>query len=189
MYSPENDTAFEVLNTVIYSLYEKGYPLAAREIENQRDKEAIMAYDRGLDKQVDRFKLYGELDARHAKLKLNENRNALEVITQINQMATLAKVYFIFVSNPDKLRQINTIGELYNRVAFSYLHTFEGWRGDMVLSVKNLGDVRSAFSTVERCVRFIKADKPEMFCPALVKESNAKHSKSTQEFGNDIAGL
>jgi hypothetical protein len=189
MYSQENDTAFEVLNAVIWRLYEKGYHLAAREIENKRDKEAIMAYDKGLEKQVDRCKLYAELDARHAKLKLNDNRNALEVITQINQMATLAKVYFIFVSNPDKLRKINTIGELYNRVAFSYLHTFEGWRGDMVLNVKNLGDVRSAFSTVERCVRFIKADRPEMFNPDLVKESGKKHSHTTENHGNNLGGL
>jgi len=188
VFNEENHISFGVLNAVIWKLYEKGYHLAAKLIEDERDKGAIMAGDKGLDKQIERMKLYAEVETRHARLSLKDGQ-AYSVINEINELPTLGKVYFIFIANPDKLRRIETVKELYNRVAASYLQTFEGFRSELILSPDNLGQIRSAFSTVERCVRFIKGDKPDIFNPELVKEAGVKHKRSTEEFGNNVIGL
>lgn len=189
MYSEQNELSLGIINSVIWKLHETGYPLAAQLIENERDKDAIMTYDKQLDEQVKRMKLYAEIETRHAKLSLQGQTKALDWIQQINKMDILAKVYFIFLANPEKLRQIEKVDELYNRVAYSYLSTFEGWKADSSLDIKAIAVIRPAFSSVERSVRFIKSDKPEMFHPELIKESGEKSKRSKDKFGNNVVGI
>ena len=191
MYSEKNETCFDLLNGVVYKLYTSGEYRAATIIEKQRDREAMNTYDKALEKKNERDQVYSWIDRKHAELVRggSKSQDKLSLIQEINLASTHAKVYFIFVANPLKLKRINKIKELYDRVSMAYLTTFSGFNVTSVLSIENIGMIRSKLSSVERSVRFIKEDKPEIFNSRMIVETKDKQTHSKEEFGNNCVGL
>ncbi len=191
MYSEDNEVALGVLNSVIWNLYNEGEYRAAKLTERTRDRQAIMTYDKALTAQNERLAAYRDVDAKHASFKRKNEEAGIrfDMIKAITASPILAKVYFIFVVNPVKLKQIDNIRELYDRVTFSYLYTFEGWREDNVFSFETIATIRSTSSTVERAIRFIKQDKPEIFNCKIITEANSKEAQAKDDLGNSTVGL
>lgn len=191
MYAKDNEIAFGVLNAVIFNLYIRGEHRAAELTERERDKEAMETYDKALKAYKERQVVYNSIERSYAASNRDGDtpQDRIKLISKIKQLPILAKVYFIFVCNPVKLKQIEEVGTLYNRVVYSYLYKFEGWREENTFDVDSLGDIRAAFSSIERCIRFIKQDKPEIFNMEIIKEANQKEAETRDQFGNNVVGL
>jgi hypothetical protein len=193
MFDEKNEISLGILNNIIWRLHQNGEAGSAKLIERERDKQAMEEYDKKEAARQEREKAYKQIEAEYAKLKRwgDEGKtDSLTVINSIMGLGSLHKVYFIFVSNPLRLKQIETIKELYDRVTYAYLYTFEGWREyNRVFDAQSIGQIRALSSTVERCIRFIKEDKPEIFNLSLVNKSKAQCEDATESFGNSAVGL
>lgn len=189
MFERINEIALGVLNTVIWTLYQKGEYRGAKLIEKQRDREALDMIDKKHKAYQDRVKIYEKVQVIIARGTL-ERKTPIEMKNQVLEIKQeLAKVFYCLASNVQRLRKYEKMKELYNAAAYSYLHTYEGWREPVEVNRSDLYDFRSKLSTVERCIRHIKADHPELFNAKLIKKAALDEAQIVDSFGNDVIGL
>jgi len=180
----DKNIALGVLNTVIFSLYQKGWMPAGMMIEQERDREAVSQMNREEKARKDREIKYKAVEV----IYKNGNRfgTPSEMIAEVAKLGMLEKVYFCLVTNAVKLRAYDKASDLYNASAFSYLYTFEGFREGAEMHKADLYSFRSKLDTVGRCIRFIKADHPFMFNTDLIKASDKADKEAIDTFGNSV---
>lgn len=187
MYSETNDLAFDLMNVVINHLYDNGEKKAAKLIERKRDIDAMTTYSEQLRRKVERKLAYDDVDRRYKTLidRGSRPKDIMNLISLIGQAPMLNRIYYIFVTNAQTLKKIETTKELYDRVAFSYLHNFEGWREENTFTIESIGEIRSSFASLERSIRFIKDDNPHIFNHNVVRESKVKQALARESYGNN----
>ncbi len=183
MFDKASETALTVLNAVIWRLYMAQEHRAAMIIERERDKKAMEEYDKKSKALKDREKCYDGAAKIYKSAQRFERADDL-VIQDLKKLTTLGRVYFILVKNVVVLKSITKSSELYNRVTFVYLKMFTSYAEDQKIGRDQLSEYRGYFSTVERSIRHIKADHPELFSCALVAKAERDDMASIDSEGN-----
>lgn len=131
----------------------------------------------------ERLKVYQEVEKIY---KYNNRFGTLaQTIAQVKQMTVLAKVYLIMVIHVRNLKEHKKSSRLYDSVTYAYLHAFKTVRDGREYNRDLLTQIRKTLSTVERCVRFIKSDHPDLFSYELIQETNKRRKKSVESYGNE----
>ena len=170
MFDKINETALTVLNAIIWRLYMAQEHRAAMIIESERDKTAMREYDKNSKAKQDREICYMTA-AKIYKSALRFERADPLVVQDLKKLTTLARVYFLMVKNSKALVMITKSADLYNRVTFLYLKTFTSYSEDQKIGRDQMSEYRGYFATIERSIRHIKADHPELFSFTLVTKT------------------
>lgn len=130
-----------------------------------------------------RLKLYLSVE----KVYKFQNRygTITEMLAQTKKEPVLAKVYLLCVCHVHELKQHKKSSMLYDAVTYSYLHTFGDVRDGKQYDRKLLIQIRKTLATIERCLRFIKADHPHLFNYDLIQETNKRRKENIDSFGNE----
>ncbi len=183
MFDKINETALGVFNALIWRLYSTGEYRAATIIEKVRDIEAMKEYNKRDRAKTEREIIYNRV----AKIYKEQNRfglSHLQIIKKLEGEKSLGKIYYLLVKNFNTLKTITKTSDLYNRVGYLYLHTFHKFtQGDKIYKT-DLYDFRRRLSTIERNLRHIKADHPELFSLQLVKNSKDDEAEMIESLGN-----
>lgn len=181
------EIAFGILNTVIMRLYDAGELSAVELIQDKRDEESLKAMKRKEELKQERDKIYSAVEAIYSQGQ--RYGTPKQMIDEVSPLTTLAKVYFCLIANRERLKAFDKAGDLYDAVAYSYLYTFEGWREGTKLYKDGLNDFRSKLATLERCIRFIKADHPHIFNLSLIQKSAKDEREARDSYGMSAIGL
>lgn len=181
MFTKGNEIALAVHNATIWRLYNTGEYRAAKIIEKERDKEAMVEYDRKVAAKAEREKVY----LRIHKIYKEGKRFATNPIPEIKKEKYLGKVFFLMVKSCIKLRTFTKPGELYNSVSCAYLQTYTDWREGDSVSRNDLYEFRLTLDNVGRAIRHVKADHPELFNVSLLTKSQSLEADAVETFGND----
>ena len=189
MFNQLNEIALGIYNNVIWALHTGGQRKAVEIVEKQRDREALQMLDKKQKAYDDRQKIYEKVQTIIARGQMLKNTPIQMKIEVIDLKQELARVFYCLATNLVKLREYDKSKDLYNAVVFSYMYTFENWRDGQELHRGQFYDMRATFSTIERCIRFIKADHPGLFNAKLIKKAAGDDFQATDSFGNVVIGL
>lgn len=133
----------------------------------------------------DRLKMYQKVE----RIYKTNNRYAInpmrESINEVDKLSVLGKVFFICVVHVKALKGYTKITDLYDSLAYIYLHTFKNIRDGNEYNKKMLLEFRCTFTTIERCLRFIKSDYPHLFDCKLIIETNKRNKINIESHGNE----